>query len=98
MGRKRYKTQVRVNICVGHQPTLPLLCAQEPSRITEPGSGAKSTEGKLSKSQQLKKVFQEYGAVGVSVHIGISLVSLGMFYTVVSRYDFQQWSPCGWMW
>ncbi|XP_057638010.1 protein FAM210B, mitochondrial [Chionomys nivalis] len=60
------------------------LSRQEPSRITEPGSGAKSTEGKLSKSQQLKKVFQEYGAVGVSLHIGISLVSLGIFYTVVS--------------
>lgn len=97
MGRKRYKTRIRVNICGGHQPTLPLLCAQEPNRITEPGSGAKSTEGKLSKSQQLKKVFQEYGAVGVSLHIGISLVSLGIFYTVVSRYDFQQRSLAG-MW
>lgn len=94
MGRKRYKTQVRVSICGSHQP---LLCAQEPNRITEPGSGAKSTEGKLSKSQQLKKVFQEYGAVGVSLHIGISLVSLGIFYTVVSRYDFQQRSLAG-MW
>ena len=94
MGRKRYKTQVRVSICGSHQP---LLCAQEPNKITEPGSGAKSTEGKLSKSQQLKKVFQEYGAVGVSLHIGISLVSLGIFYTVVSRYDFQQRSLAG-MW
>ncbi|XP_019492874.1 PREDICTED: protein FAM210B, partial [Hipposideros armiger] len=27
---------------------------------------------------------QEYGAVGVSLHIGISLVSLGIFYMVVS--------------
>ncbi|XP_021505763.1 protein FAM210B, mitochondrial [Meriones unguiculatus] len=60
------------------------LSRQEPSRITEPGSGGNSTEKKLSKSQQLKKVFQEYGAVGVSLHIGISLVSLGIFYTVVS--------------
>lgn len=41
-------------------------------------------EKKQSKSQQLKKIFKEYGAVGVSVHIGISLVSLGMFYMVVS--------------
>ncbi|XP_054429559.1 protein FAM210B, mitochondrial isoform X2 [Pteronotus mesoamericanus] len=41
-------------------------------------------EKKQSKAQQLRKVFQEYGAVGVSLHIGISLVSLGLFYTIVS--------------
>ncbi|XP_038659026.1 protein FAM210B, mitochondrial isoform X2 [Scyliorhinus canicula] len=39
---------------------------------------------KLSKSQQLKQVFKEYGAVGVVFHTGISLTSLGMFYLVVS--------------
>ncbi|NWX29266.1 F210B protein, partial [Notiomystis cincta] len=39
---------------------------------------------KLNKSQQLKQVFKEYGAVGVSFHIGISLVSLGIFYLAVS--------------
>uniref|UniRef100_A0A8B9BSA9 DUF1279 domain-containing protein n=1 Tax=Anser brachyrhynchus TaxID=132585 RepID=A0A8B9BSA9_9AVES len=39
---------------------------------------------KLNKSQQLKKVFKEYGAVGVSFHAGISLVSLGIFYLAVS--------------
>ncbi|XP_038960576.1 protein FAM210B, mitochondrial isoform X2 [Rattus norvegicus] len=60
------------------------LRLQAPNRTTDPGSGATSTEKKLSKSQQLKKVFQEYGAVGVSLHIGISLVSLGIFYTIVS--------------
>nr|XP_046239176.1 protein FAM210B, mitochondrial [Scatophagus argus] len=40
--------------------------------------------GKPSKTQQLKKVFKEYGAVGVSFHIGISLMSLGMFYALIS--------------
>lgn len=60
------------------------LRRQVPNRTTEPGSGTTSAEKKLSKSQQLKKVFQEYGAVGVSLHIGISLVSLGIFYTIVS--------------
>lgn len=40
--------------------------------------------GRPSKAQQLKKVFQEYGAVGVSFHICISLMSLGMFYLLVS--------------
>ncbi|XP_078092546.1 protein FAM210B, mitochondrial isoform X1 [Mustelus asterias] len=41
---------------------------------------------KLSKSQQLKQVFKEYGAVGVVFHTGISLTSLGMFYLAVSRH------------
>uniref|UniRef100_A0A8D0DLP5 Family with sequence similarity 210 member B n=1 Tax=Salvator merianae TaxID=96440 RepID=A0A8D0DLP5_SALMN len=39
---------------------------------------------KPNKSQQLKKVFKEYGAVAVVFHVGISLVSLGMFYLAVS--------------
>lgn len=63
---------------------LPLVCEQEPNRTPEPGGSVTGTEKKLSRTQQLKKVFQEYGAVGVSMHIGISLVSLGIFYTVVS--------------
>lgn len=64
-----------------------LVCAQNPSKTTATTVSdlSKTEEKKQSKSQQLKKVFQEYGAVGVSVHIGISLVSLGMFYMVVSR-------------
>nr|XP_010956894.1 protein FAM210B, mitochondrial [Camelus bactrianus] len=59
---------------------------QDPRKITvTTGGDISSTEGKqLSKSQQLKKIFQEYGAVGVSLHIGLSLISLGMFYMVVS--------------
>uniref|UniRef100_A0A8D1D9Y7 DUF1279 domain-containing protein n=1 Tax=Sus scrofa TaxID=9823 RepID=A0A8D1D9Y7_PIG len=59
---------------------------QEPSRITAAAGGdiSGTEEKKQSKSQQLKKIFKEYGAVGVSVHVGISLVSLGMFYMVVS--------------
>ncbi|KAF6284333.1 family with sequence similarity 210 member B [Rhinolophus ferrumequinum] len=58
---------------------------QDPGKITATTDGNVSTEEKKqSKSQQLKKIFQEYGAVGVSLHIGISLVSLGIFYMVVS--------------
>ncbi|XP_002830492.3 protein FAM210B, mitochondrial [Pongo pygmaeus] len=63
--------------CRGHQ---------DPSQATETtGSSVSCTEEKKqSKSQQLKKIFQEYGTVGVSLHIGISLISLGIFYMVVS--------------
>lgn len=42
-------------------------------------------EEKQNKTKALKKVFKEYGAVGVSFHIGISLISLGIFYIFVSR-------------
>lgn len=55
------------------------------SSSTVKASGEPEPEGgKLNKTQQLKKVFKEYGAVGVSFHIGMSLMSLGMFYLLVS--------------
>ncbi|XP_021533488.2 protein FAM210B, mitochondrial [Neomonachus schauinslandi] len=75
-------------------PDAPLLRAvrgdsrdrQDPSKIAAtPAPPASSTgEEKPSKSQQLRKIFQEYGAVGVLLHVGISLISLGIFYMVVS--------------
>lgn len=55
------------------------------SSSTEKAPGEPEPEGiKPNKTQQLKKVFREYGAVGVSFHIGISLMSLGMFYLLIS--------------
>ncbi|KAJ8259386.1 hypothetical protein COCON_G00183980 [Conger conger] len=39
---------------------------------------------KLNKTQQLKKLFKEYGAVAIVAHIGISLTSLGICYLVIS--------------
>ncbi|XP_074875837.1 protein FAM210B, mitochondrial isoform X3 [Buteo buteo] len=78
---------------VGLSPPLPLVTLRSAA-----GSSAKDADGspekavtdpsgenkKLNKSQQLKQVFKEYGAVGVSFHVGISLVSLGIFYLAVS--------------
>ncbi|XP_072237912.1 protein FAM210B, mitochondrial [Leuresthes tenuis] len=49
-----------------------------------PGDLPEPEGGKPNKTQQLKKVFKEYGAVGVSFHVGISLMSLGMFYLLIS--------------
>lgn len=55
------------------------------SSSTEKAPGEAEPEGgKPNKTQQLKKVFKEYGAVGVSFHICISLMSLGMFYLLIS--------------
>ncbi|KAJ7332069.1 hypothetical protein JRQ81_014249 [Phrynocephalus forsythii] len=48
---------------------------------TDPGQ---EDDQKPNKSQQLKKVFKEYGGVAVAFHVGISLMSLGMFYLAVS--------------
>uniref|UniRef100_A0A2I3TFR1 DUF1279 domain-containing protein n=1 Tax=Pan troglodytes TaxID=9598 RepID=A0A2I3TFR1_PANTR len=59
---------------------------QDLSQATETtGSSVSCTEEKKqSKSQQLKKIFQEYDTVGVSLYTGISLISLVIFYMVVS--------------
>ncbi|KAM9483200.1 protein FAM210B, mitochondrial [Clarias gariepinus] len=68
------------------------------SLTPEPGRGGQTTcwlssqggaekpdpEEKQDKTKQLKRVFKEYGAVGVSFHVGISLISLGIFYIAVS--------------
>uniref|UniRef100_A0A2K5Z7R5 Family with sequence similarity 210 member B n=1 Tax=Mandrillus leucophaeus TaxID=9568 RepID=A0A2K5Z7R5_MANLE len=73
-------------------PTAWLLPPLQPPSAAGGGQATETTgssvscteEKKQSKSQQLKKIFQEYGTVGVSLHIGISLISLGIFYMVVS--------------
>ncbi|KAM9371954.1 protein FAM210B, mitochondrial [Phaethornis superciliosus] len=61
--------------------TSPKDAGGSPEKASTDPSGENK---KLNKSQQLKQVFKEYGAVGVSFHVGISLVSLGIFYLAVS--------------
>ncbi|XP_036427329.1 protein FAM210B, mitochondrial [Colossoma macropomum] len=56
----------------------------QPSTSPKRGDEEPENEKNQSKTMQLKKVFKEYGAVGVSFHIGISLISLGIFYLAVS--------------
>uniref|UniRef100_A0A8C3JK95 Family with sequence similarity 210 member B n=1 Tax=Calidris pygmaea TaxID=425635 RepID=A0A8C3JK95_9CHAR len=79
---------------VGLSPPLPQLVTLRAAAGTSAKDAGVSPEKaatdpsdekkKLNKSQQLKQVFKEYGAVGVSFHVGISLVSLGIFYLAVS--------------
>ncbi|XP_059925302.1 protein FAM210B, mitochondrial isoform X2 [Gadus macrocephalus] len=59
------------------------LTSPSPASPTGP-EGMEPEPDRPSKAQQLKKVFKEYGAVGVSFHVCISLMSLGMFYLLVS--------------
>ncbi|XP_075022675.1 protein FAM210B, mitochondrial isoform X1 [Calonectris borealis] len=77
----------------GLSPPLPLVTLRSAAGSSakdagiSPEKAATDPSGenkKLNKSQQLKQVFKEYGAVGVSFHVGISLVSLGIFYLAVS--------------
>ncbi|XP_054029699.1 protein FAM210B, mitochondrial [Dryobates pubescens] len=77
----------------GLGPPLPLVTLRSPAGSSARDAGGSSEKAatdpsaenkKLNKSQQLKQVFKEYGAVGVSFHVGISLVSLGIFYLAVS--------------
>ncbi|XP_060775092.1 protein FAM210B, mitochondrial isoform X3 [Neoarius graeffei] len=56
-----------------------LLSKSPQEEVEEPEPGEKQ-----NKTKELKKIFKEYGAVGVSFHIGISLISLGIFYIAVS--------------
>uniref|UniRef100_A0A8B9INW7 DUF1279 domain-containing protein n=1 Tax=Anser cygnoides TaxID=8845 RepID=A0A8B9INW7_ANSCY len=65
-------------------PPARTRCCHDVGGSPEKAATDLSSENKLNKSQQLKKVFKEYGAVGVSFHVGISLVSLGIFYLAVS--------------
>nr|XP_033778270.1 protein FAM210B, mitochondrial [Geotrypetes seraphini] len=68
--------------------TSAALAAAQKEPIGAAGKEATDTndgeEKKSKKSQQLKQVFKEYGAVGVGFHVGISLVSLGVFYLIIS--------------
>ncbi|XP_040060165.2 protein FAM210B, mitochondrial [Gasterosteus aculeatus] len=66
-----------------HKGEFKEASSTSPSAATLPGE-PQPEGGKPNKTQQLKKVFKEYGAVGVSFHIGISLMSLGMFYLLIS--------------
>ncbi|KAM4613013.1 protein FAM210B, mitochondrial isoform 2-T2 [Polymixia lowei] len=67
------------------EPSPATSSSSSPSTSSSKAPGETEPEdSKPSKTQQLKKVFKEYGAVGVSFHITISLMSLGMFYLLVS--------------
>ncbi|EMP35785.1 hypothetical protein UY3_07022 [Chelonia mydas] len=76
-----YRQQVQEDAEFSHlQPQITL----QATASNFPSSSRGSSGKKPNKSQQLKKVFKEYGAVGVSFHVGISLMSLGIFYLAVS--------------
>ncbi|KAI3369891.1 hypothetical protein L3Q82_024707, partial [Scortum barcoo] len=80
---KRSEEQAADSNNKGEEQNLKEASPKSSSTINAPGE-PEPEGGKPNKTQQLKKVFKEYGAVGVSFHIGISLMSLGMFYLLIS--------------
>ena len=52
----------------------------------DPNSGSSSSDQPLSQGQRLKLAVKDYGFTVIVFHAGISLLSLGGFYTAVSRY------------
>lgn len=44
------------------------------------------TDAPLSRADMLKKAMKDYGSTVIVFHVGISLISLGSFYLLVSRY------------
>ncbi|XP_006018265.1 protein FAM210B, mitochondrial [Alligator sinensis] len=68
----------------GYGPHTSFAVLQKDTRGSPESIDPGDKDKKPDKSQQLKRVFKEYGAVGVSFHVGISLASLGIFYLVVS--------------
>lgn len=45
---------------------------------------------KLSNREKLKRAVKDYGSTVIVFHVGISLVSLGCFYALVSRFVHSQ--------
>ncbi|XP_072540029.1 protein FAM210B, mitochondrial [Salminus brasiliensis] len=65
------------------EPTIEVKKVQ-PTKISQGGGEDSGPEKKQTKTKQLKMMFKEYGAVGVSFHIGTSLISLGIAYLALS--------------
>ncbi|RVE73080.1 hypothetical protein OJAV_G00045870 [Oryzias javanicus] len=86
--RRSFTTSMQSRASSTKQSAEPLDSSKKDTSTSTPEKSPEEMpepeEGKPNKTQQLKKVFKEYGAVGVSFHIGISLMSLGMFYLLVS--------------
>uniref|UniRef100_A0A8C8E1J7 Family with sequence similarity 210 member B n=1 Tax=Oryzias sinensis TaxID=183150 RepID=A0A8C8E1J7_9TELE len=86
--RRPFTTSMQSRSASTKQSAEPLDSSKKDTSTSTPEKSPEempeSEERKPNKTQQLKKVFKEYGAVGVSFHIGMSLMSLGMFYLLVS--------------
>lgn len=64
------------------------MSAEKSTEEKKDGEGEKAekkTPIELTKREKLKILIKDYGKTIIIFHVGISLLSLGFFYTVVSR-------------
>lgn len=62
-----------------HQST-----ANEPNKQVEDDKQVETEQRELTKVEKLKKAVKDYGSVVIIFHVGISLMSLGTCYLLVS--------------
>ncbi|EDW12389.2 uncharacterized protein LOC6576971 isoform X1 [Drosophila mojavensis] len=77
--RRCYSTQAKPS-----QPPTAVAATTGSAAPSTPTATTTPAPEQLSKKEQLKKMFKEYGATIVVFHVGISLLSLGGFYVLVS--------------
>lgn len=61
------------------------LCDERDATKKNANDREQGNETKITQRQRLRKVFAEYGSIGVVFHISMSLTSLGIVYTAVKR-------------
>lgn len=66
-------------------PAVILLARLKSTNSSGDGAGEQDNSP-LTRTQQLKKAVTEYGSTVIVFHVGISLISLGTCYLLISRY------------
>lgn len=81
---KKKKEGIRAYCTLTQQFTSPVVFLSR-FNSTNKGDGASGESG-LTRRQRLKKAVTEYGSTVIVFHVGISLISLGTCYLLMSRY------------
>lgn len=78
------KEGIRAYCTLTQQVTSPVVFLSR-FKSTNKGDGVSGESG-LTRRQRLKKAVTEYGSTVIVFHVGISLISLGTCYLLMSRY------------
>lgn len=88
-----FRSSLMPNVCLLHHNSLSInhkrfiSLSSANSNNAQESSNVQKPE-KESGGSRLKKAVKEYGSTVIVFHVGISLISLGLFYTLVSRYSY----------
>lgn len=83
---KKKKEGIREYCTFTKQFRSPLIFLSRLKSTNSSGDGNSAGETSLSRTQRLKKAVTEYGTTVIVFHVGISLISLGTCYLLISRY------------